>query len=410
MDDSQLTTIDQIRDFLNSVEKIDFKAERKREVYTWTRDVLIRLRYAHKLSKKDKGLVKKYIERVTGYSRAQVTRLVGQFVETGKVKIQKQRRYKFQKTYTSADVELFARTDSLHDFPNGNTLRSIFTRAFEVFGSQAYKRLAKISVGHIYNIRNSTRYQQVTKNYKKTQPSVVNIGERRKPKPEGKPGYIRVDSVHQGDQDGTKGVYHINMIDEVTQAEFVGSAERLTEEHMVPLLEEMLSFFWFPIVEVHSDNGSEYINRNVSRMLDRLVVKLTKSRARQTNDNALVEGKNGSIIRKWLGYGHIKQTHADQLNRGFWFGCLNEYVNFHRPCAHARVVVDKKGKMKKVYRLEDYQTPYEKFKSLKDSKQFLKPGMTFKELDELARRYTDNEMAQIVQDARAELFENIMPD
>ena len=56
--------------------------------------------------------------------------------------------------------------------------------------------------------------------------TTVNIGERRKPIPNGQPGFIRIDTVHQGDQDKKKGVYHINAVDEVTQFEVIASVEK----------------------------------------------------------------------------------------------------------------------------------------------------------------------------------------
>jgi hypothetical protein len=59
------------------------------------------------------------------------------------------------------------------------------------------------------------------------------------------------------------------------------------------------------ILGFHADNSSEYINHRVASLLEKLRIELTKSRARQSNDNALVESKNGSIVRKHLGYAHI---------------------------------------------------------------------------------------------------------
>lgn len=123
-----------------------------------------------------------------------------------------------------------------------------------------------------------------------------------------------MDTVHQGDQDGQKGLYHINMVDEVTQFEFIGCCEKISERYLAPLLELLLELFPFRVVEFHCDNGSEYVNEQVVEILNREMIKLTKSRPRKTNDNALVEGKNGSIIRKWLGYGYIEQKYAPVIN------------------------------------------------------------------------------------------------
>ena len=123
-----------------------------------------------------------------------------------------------------------------------------------------------------------------------------------------------MDTVHQGDLDGKKGVYHLNAVDEVTQFEIVCSVEKISERYLIPVLSALLEQFPFVILGFHADNGSEYINRHVAQLLNKLLIGLTKSRARQTNDNALVESKNGAIVRKHLGYGHIPQRFAPLIN------------------------------------------------------------------------------------------------
>ena len=143
-------------------------------------------------------------------------------------------------------------------------------------------------------------------------------------------------------------------------------------------------------------------------MLNKLLIKLTKSRSRQTNDNAQVESKNGSVIRKWMGYGFIDQKNAPEIN-DFYFDIFNEYLNFHRPCAFATEITDKKGKLKKVYKEKDYMTPYEKLKSLSNYQLYLKAGTTIEMLDKIAKRKSDNEIAKEVQDSRYKLFNRILP-
>ncbi|MCG2724913.1 MAG: hypothetical protein L6420_01435, partial [Elusimicrobia bacterium] len=125
----------------------------------------------------------------------------------------------------------------------------------------------------------------------------------------------------------------------------------------------------------------------------------------RTNDNALAEGKNGSIIRKHMGYWHIEQKYADKINR-FFMEYFNPYLNYHRPCGFATVTVDEKGKRRRKY--ETWMTPYERLKSLKNAESYLKPGITFKELDAIALKHTDNEFAKIMQDAKSKLFNSIM--
>jgi hypothetical protein len=175
---------------------------------------------------------------------------------------------------------------------------------------------------------------------------VVKIGERAKPDPGGIPGYIRVDTVHQGDRDGEKGVYHINAVDEVTQWEILASAEKISEYHLEPVLEAMLAGFPFVIRGFHSDNGSEFVNRTVANLLNKLLIRFTRCRPRHTNDNGLVESKNGSVVRKQLGYVYIPQACASTINQ-YHRDYLNIYVNFHRPCFFAVSVIDHRAKSRK---------------------------------------------------------------
>jgi len=258
-------------------------------------------------------------------------------------------------------------------------------------------------VAHIYNLRGTRQYQSHSIFYTKTKPAKVNIGERCKPETYGKPGYIRVDTAHQGDLGKEKGVYHINMVDEVTQWEIVGAVEKISEQYLVSLPEELPEQYPFEIRGFHSDNGSEFINKVVAKLLNKLVIKQTKSRARHCNDNALVEGKNGAIIRKIMGYAHIPQKYASRINK-FYQGHLNVYLNYHRPCAFATTITNQKGKQKKIYKT--YQTPYERLKSLKYTKQYLKEEITFEILDKIAYKKSDNECATLMQKAKVELFKS----
>ena len=170
--------------------------------------------------------------------------------------------------------------------------------------------------------------------------------------------------MHQGDLDGGKGVYHINAVDEVTQFEVVVSVEKISEYYLIPALEHLLASFPFVIRGFHADNGSEYINRRVARLLEKLRIEFTKSRARHSNDNALVECKNGHVVRKLLGHAHIPQRWAG-LN-DFHRQHLNPYVNYLGSVPTNRT--DKTGKQRKRYPYESLMTPYEKLKSIADAK------------------------------------------
>jgi len=291
--------------------------------------------------------------------------------------------------------------------PCGPAVKKLCERACEVFGqTEDTPALASISVSHLYNLRKSIPYTRHRRHFEKTQSKPSKIGDRRKPQPNGQPGYIRIDTVHQGDLDKHKGVYHINAVDEVTQFEVVCSVEKISERHLIPALEQLLEIFPFTVLGFHSDNGSEYINKRVAELLEKLRVEFTKSRSRHSNDNALAESKNGAVIRKLFGYNHIPQRWAPLIN-DFNQQHLNPYLNYHRPCFFPETRTDHKGKQRKVYRYETMMTPYDNLKSLPDAKDYLKPGLSFEILDKLAHQISDNEAADQLQKARQKLFKTI---
>lgn len=401
-----LQTLDEVRQFLAGAETLSFQPPPRNEAYRWIEEALRQLHYL-RLGKADKGLVRDYLIKVCGFSRAQVTRLIRQFRDTGKLRDHRGKPANaFARHYQPEDVALLAEVDALHGTLSGPATRKLCERAFEVFGDQRFIRLAAISNGHLYNLRRSAGYQRQRRTVDKTRPSPVRIGERRKPFPEGRPGFLRVDSVHQGDLDGIKGLYHINAVDEATQMQVVVSVERISERYLLPALTQMLDAFPFVIHNFHSDNGSEYINHRVASLLNKLCIEFTKSRARQSNDNALVESKNASTIRKHLGHEHIPGHFARQVN-DFTVGVLTPYLNFHRPCFFPEEVVDARGKRKKRYPYANLMTPYDKLKSLPAADQYLKPGITFQQLDDIALQDSDNEAARRLNQARNTLFRTI---
>jgi transposase InsO family protein len=407
MNTNQLQTIEQLTQFLDGTQSITLSIEgSKKSRYAWIRKTLVQFRYLA-LARPEKGVVKQYVMKVIGCSRAQLTRLIHQYQRTGKIILRHNKNAnRFKTLYTRMDILLLAQVDELHGTLSGYATKKLCERAYIVFEQKAYQRLAFISVAHIYNLRHSTAYKRQRWQYEKTKPKPSEIGIRRKPMPNGEPGYIRIDTVHQGDLDKQKGVYHINAVDEVTQFEVVCSVEKISEHYLIPVLEAILNTFPFLIKGFHSDNGSEYVNQYVVKLLDKLLIEFTKSRPRHSNDNALAECKNGAIVRKTLGYMHIPQEYAEQVN-AFNRDYLNPYINFHRPCLFAEIKIDAKGKQRKTYPYKLIMTPYEKFKSLPDAAGYLKPGLTFAELDRVAMQMTDNAAAKRMQEARSRLFQVI---
>jgi hypothetical protein len=358
------------------------------------------------LKRVDKGTVRQFLSQVTGLSRAQVTRLIQRWVETAQVQKLPPRRPSFARRYTREDVALLAEVDAAHQDLSGPAIAHLLRRAWEVFGNARFERLAPLSVSHLYNLRVSDTYRRIRVRVQHTQPRQVSIGERRKPEPKGKPGYLRVDTVHQGHHDGKPGAYHINAIDTVTQWQVVGCVETISECHLIPVLEAVLHQFPFRILGFHSDNGSEFINGQVAKLLNKLLVEeFTKSRAYRTTDNALVEGKNGAVVRKHVGYGHIDASHAESWQK-FYTAYMNPYLNFHRPCGFATLPTDPRGRVRRKYPHKDYRTPYEKLVSLKKWQQYLKPGIEERKLAQQAMAMSDTEAAKRMQKAKLELLQH----
>jgi transposase InsO family protein len=405
MNDEKLTTVEQVKQFLVGSEALTFEGVSIEERYLWIESVLVRFRY-YRLNRAEKGVIRQCLEKVSGYSRAQVCRLIRQYNQEGRLRKTDCRRHRFARKYTLADIALLAKTDELHNYLSGPATKKIMEREWAAYGHMDFKAISQISVAHLYNLRRSHLYRSITKRYTKTKPAVVKIAERARPAPGGRPGYIRVDTVHQGDLNEEKGVYHINAVDEVTQWEIVASAEKISEYYLEPILDSMLAGFPFVIRGFHSDNGSEFINKTVAKLLNKLLIRFTKSRPRHTNDNGLVESKNGSVVRKQLGYVHIPQVYAtaiDQYHRDF----LNVYINFHRPCFFPISVIDYRGKVKKTYPYQEVMTPHEKLKSLSEAQSYLKAGMTLRQLDDIANQMSDNDFAERMVKARSNLFQHI---
>jgi hypothetical protein len=366
MDDSRLIQVTQLQEFLKASQRVVVSLEEAslEEKYAFIRKTIKRFSYK-KLSKKDKKIILTYLKKVTGYKKERLYQLVAR-AENGTLKKAKYVRVLPTKIYVRRDIKLLEQTDELHLRLSEDATKEIMRREFEVFGKAEYQTIARISHSHITNLRHSPIYKSSWINHTKARQ--IPIGETRPPENFGKPGSIRVDSVSQKD------VYHINSVDEIDQWQIVFCVAQLSESCMLPALLEIFEQYPFTIFNFHSDRGKETINYVVADLLQRLVIKQTKSRSYHSGDNALVETKNGSVIRKNMGWEHIDQGMVDEIN-SYYKNFFNPYLNYHRPCAYPTIQTDEKGKKKKIYNL--YQTPYDHLKSLPNAETFLKKGVTF---------------------------------
>jgi transposase InsO family protein len=414
MDETRLRTIEQLTEFLNATPQVVFAAQRlgvtaDDERYEHISRVLTRFDYPQR-SKRECGVVLAYLRHTSGYSRAHLTRLVKRWAGNRLAQQPLVKRYRapaapFARTYTALDVELLVEMDRAHEDVCGPAIAHLLQRAHTVYGDARYERLAKLSVSHLYNLRKREDYQARRVSFTKTRAVCNPIGVRKAPRPKGRAGFVRIDTVHQGDLDGVKGVYHITCVDEVSQWQVQACVQGISEAFLLPVLALVMEQFPFEIAGFHSDNGSEYINGRVAKLLEKLRVEQTKSRSRRSNDNALAESKNASVVRKHMGYSHIPQRYAQPIN-AFYQTVFNPWLNLHRPCMFASESVSAKGKVIKRYRHEDVQTPLACLSKLCDQGLArLKTGVTLAALQALADAQTDLAAAQAMQRAKAELFE-----
>ena len=406
MNDDSVVSMAQLKELIKLGNSATFIRNNQEEAYAWINTTLGKFRYQGR-KKREKSIIRTYLRTMTGYSNTQINRLIQRKRATGRVRAEKRTQPVFPRVYTADDIALLGAVDNAEQRRTGGAVQKTFQDMYTVYGDQKFERLSKISVSHIYNLRGTRQYETSTLTYTKTNPTSVSIGMRMKPRPPGKPGFIRVDSVHQGDKDKEKGVYHINLVDEVTQSEVVVTTEGISEYFLLPVLEDALTQFPFRIINFHSDNGSEYLNKTVARLLNKLMIEQTKSRSRKTNDNALVEGKNAAVVRKHFGRAHIPRKYAPLMNV-FNRDYLNPYLFFHRQCAFADDEIDARGKIKKVYRT--YLTPCEKLLSLEDTEKYLQNGVTVASLKAQMVKETHLASAQNMQKAKQELFKKINHD
>lgn len=396
MNDSRINDINQLKALLKGSQGLDLSLRQAdlESKYQFIDQTIDRFQYPC-LKKKEKRVVRQYLKKLTGYKHSQLNRLIKR-AKKGHLTRQVYRRINPHRIYTSRDIKLLEETDEGHLRLSEKATKEILRRECEVFGKSQYQTIARVSHAHLTNLRHSPIYRRSWVNYTKARK--IPIGLTMPPENQGKPGSIRVDTVHQRE------VYHLNSVDEITQWEIVVCVPQIAERYMLPALRELLNQYPFIIFNFHSDRGGETINYLVADLLQRLLIKQTKSRSYHCHDNALVETKNGAVIRKNMGWEHIHQQFCNQIN-DYCRHYFNPYLNFHRPCGFPTITTNRKGKKKKAYDL--YQVPYEHLKSLPKASQFLKTGLTFDQLDKIAYQMSDNDFAQILRNKERKLFADI---
>jgi len=344
------------------------------------------------------------------------------------------RRRRFAERYTRADIELLASADEARETLSGPATRRILERGRQLYGKQEYTRLTAISVAHLYNLRRSRRYRERRLNYVKTRPTTVSVGERRKPNPQGRPGYLRLDTVHRGDQPEAKSVFHIDAVDQVPQwqlsphgrrpvrgeprvvglntAYLGGVSEACSGGHAAPVPVSHPGLSYRQRQPVHQPHRRRTAQQAVDRTDQKPAPAERRSAAAEAGGNQERRGDSGIpghrssslgwMIRKHIGYGYIDAKHADAIN-DFYRDYFNPYLNYHRPYAQPDVKIDEKGRKRVRYRR--YQTLLETLSLLDKPAQCPRDGLSINALKTVAAAIGDTDAARRLQPAKNKLFE-----
>jgi hypothetical protein len=149
--------------------------------------VLTRFDYPGR-KKRERGVLLRYLQHTSGYSRAQVTRLVTRWQRNRLAAVPLAKRYRapaapFARKYTALDVALLVEMDQAHEDVCGPAIAHLLQRAYRDYDDPRYERLATLSVSHLYNLRKSAGYQAQRRSFTKTRPVCNAIGVRKAPGP-----------------------------------------------------------------------------------------------------------------------------------------------------------------------------------------------------------------------------------
>ena len=355
------------------------------------------------LGRQTKDWSKQYLSRLTGLCRAQLTRLIGSYAAKGSVTVAPYQRRKFPAHYTEADIRLLAYVDQAHGTLSGPATRRILQREYREYHIQAYQRLAQISSAQIYRFRKTAEYRKRHTTYQPTRPTPIPIGERRKPDPHGRPGYLRIDTVHQ-ETEMRQGVVSHQRRGSSHAMQVVGATPHISEAWLLPVLEAMLEQFPFRIPAAFIPTMQRVHQLSSFRFIEQ-----TPDRADQVAATSFRRQRLGGVQERvgdsqTSGWTHIASRHADAVNQ-FHRQHLNPYLNFHRPCGIAELRTLARGKIKRVYR--QWDTPWDILRSLPDWETSLRAEVDATALQLQASAHSDTDAAVAMQQAKRDLFHQL---
>ena len=387
------STVDQVRELLDGERASEPPVRTRAAAYRLVEQTLRRLDYCS-LRKTEKGVVRRFLARGTGLSRAQIDRLLHQYRATGQLRDHRGApRRPFPRRYTDTDIELLAAVDVLHATPAVPVALKLHARAYHLFGDLRFERLAGISGGHLYNLRRSPVYRSYrAAKITPTRPVLTAVTRGHwKPQPFEQPGHLRVVSLRP--KVGLEGLHCLAFVDEVTQFRFVSTVDRLDKGGLRQALGGLPRAFPFTVRGFHAGVKPDPVASHIVDLLqpwceDRIGRSPTRGADAQAAD---------------------RNSPAARLN-AFTRRLLSPFLNYHwlylfptEPARNAdRAAAQPAGAI-------DIMTPYERLKSLRRADHYLSPGISFAQLDAVALAMTDHQAARMLTNACLRLFGSINP-
>jgi hypothetical protein len=172
------------------------------------------------------------------------------------------------------------------------------------------------------------------------------------------PGFFEMDMVAHCGQSVAGSHAHSLVLTDIASGWTEAAAMVLREQTLITVtVEEVRGKLAFPMLGLDVDNDSAFINETVVDYCKERKIELTRSRAYKKNDQAWIEQKNGSVVRRLVGYGRLEGVAATEA-----LGTLHEvarlYVNFFQPSFKLKSKVRVGAKVRKQYHVP--ATPYER--------------------------------------------------
>ena len=133
MTDNRVMNIAELKALLASSGVLTFKGSSREEIYAWIERTLRSYHYRSR-PRLEKGVLRRYMRKMTEISNSQLTRLIAQFRRSGHIRIRPYQRHSFPSKYTRDDQPLLAELDSSNERLPGKATVAIFKREYTLFG------------------------------------------------------------------------------------------------------------------------------------------------------------------------------------------------------------------------------------------------------------------------------------